>query len=943
MKESVKQFVQQTFDIREGELERTVLMQLFIFLIISTLLIIKPTINSLFLSEVGIQNLPLAFILVAIGAGIITTFYSRLLNKMPLNKIINYTLIVSVISIAVFSILLRLNFIEKWVLYVFYVWVAIFGVLATSQFWILANIVFNAREAKRLFSVIGGGAIAGGIFGGYLTSLLAPIFGSENLLFVGVLFLIICIPLNKRIWNANKSTAQSVFKRKQRAGKVSEHPIRLIINSKHLTYLALITAISVLVAKLVDYQFSAISASKIKDPDELTSFFGFWFSNFNIISLAIQLFVTRRVVGVYGVGVSLFFLPAGLFIGALSVLLTPGLASAVFIKSADGSLKQSLNKSALELLALPIPAEIKNQAKTFIDVFVDSFATGFSGIILIMVVNGFHLSVQFVSFIILILILCWFYFARKVRLEYLKLFMFKLNVKNDSLKNVKPTLDINNESVYGGLTKVLENGTESQILFVLSHVEDSKHEKLFTSITNLLHHPSNLVVKEALQKLCFYRKENVSSNVIPLLNHTDSGVRVAAVQYLIEHADENRLETINTYLKHPDYKVRGATLLAITDVTKDNSKLRSRLNLAGLIQNRLDELPKITNDAILQFKKMNLLKVIGNANLPQFYPFIHHYLKNEETELQQIAIQSAGNTLDSAFIPVLLTLLPNKETKTAAVNALAMYGFKLIPTLIAELEKGSKNIEIIREFSHVAEKIATQESVHLLFKLSEFEDISVRNEAVQSLSALKVQKPHLIFNNKQIVHHILDEAKLFSSTLSALYIQQESIKTPEIIEHQPAEIVDGRKSLIKLLEKRLDDNLDRIFKILGLKYPPEEINMVYKGIRSDKADIRINSIEFLDNLLDSELKRVLIPLIETSLADTITKESLKELRVKVITQYECFSMLLEGKDLRIKLAVLYLITVLADAQYARLVESYRKHPDLKISSFAQKAWEACNK
>jgi hypothetical protein len=43
---------------------------------------------------------------------------------------------------------------------------------------------FDAREAKRLFGFIGPGAIAGSIFGGYLTSLLAPYIGSENLLFV---------------------------------------------------------------------------------------------------------------------------------------------------------------------------------------------------------------------------------------------------------------------------------------------------------------------------------------------------------------------------------------------------------------------------------------------------------------------------------------------------------------------------------------------------------------------------------------------------------------------------------------------------------------------------------------------------------------------------------------------------------------------------------------
>ena len=108
-----------TFDIREGEMRRALLMQLNIFLLISTLLILKPTINSLFLTNVGIEKLPLAFILVALGAGIIMSFYSRWLRTRPLNKIIHYTLLVSVSSIALFAMLLRFNHSETWVLYFF--------------------------------------------------------------------------------------------------------------------------------------------------------------------------------------------------------------------------------------------------------------------------------------------------------------------------------------------------------------------------------------------------------------------------------------------------------------------------------------------------------------------------------------------------------------------------------------------------------------------------------------------------------------------------------------------------------------------------------------------------------------------------------------------------------------------------------------------------------
>jgi AAA family ATP:ADP antiporter len=105
------------------------------------------------------------------------------------------------------------------------------------------------------------------------------------------------------------------------------------------------------VANLVDYQFSAVASDIIKDEDQLTAFFGFWLSNLSIASLVVQLFLTGRILKRSGVTTSLFFLPVGILIGAISILITPALWAAVLIKVCDGGLKQAINKAGLELLA----------------------------------------------------------------------------------------------------------------------------------------------------------------------------------------------------------------------------------------------------------------------------------------------------------------------------------------------------------------------------------------------------------------------------------------------------------------------------------------------------------------------------------------------------------------------------------------------------------------
>ncbi|MEZ5069457.1 MAG: hypothetical protein R2751_00465 [Bacteroidales bacterium] len=925
------------FDVRKGEVRKVVLMQVTIFLLIATLLVIKPTINALFLSDVGIRKLPLAFILVAVFAGVMTTFYSRILNRIPLNKVIQFTLVVSVVLIVIFSVLLRLDLLDTWILYVFYVWVAVFGVLSASQFWILANVIFNAREARRLFSVIGGAAIGGGIFGGYLTSVLAPLIGSENVLFVGAFFLILCIPLFRAIWNSNKAVTSSVYRRKQRMGKVSERPYRLVLSSKHLTYLAGITALSVLVAKLVDYQFSAISSMRILDEDELAAFFGFWFSNFNLLSLLIQLFLTRRIVGVYGVGVSLFFLPVGIFAGAVAILISPGLFSAVLIKASDGSLKQSVNKSAIELLAFPIPSDIKNQAKTFIDVFVDAIATGISGLLLVFFVNGLHLPVRFVSVVILLLLLVWFKMISRIRNEYIDQFRKKLNLNGDAEETERRDPDLPRTSVFEGMTQVLENGTDDQIHYVLKNLTDVQHETLFPSILGLLSHPSPDIVSEAIRKLYDYKAENLSEQMTGLLSSDHLDVQVAAIEYLIEHA-EDRMELIRTYREHPDRSVANAALVALANETRDNEILRTSSGLIESIGKKIKELPKQPDPESRARETELLLRITGAPGLAEFHPFLSECLKNPDVHLRKLAIRAAGKTLDTRFLPELLFYVKDKQLRATALEAIAGFGFRVFDYLKEQIVREKIGTEIVRELPVVAEKIGTQYAVDFLFALLEYPNDAVRTLTIQSLYRLKSAAPHLVFYNKRIIQNIYEEAILFMNMHSALHIQQEKMDHEEVSGQR--EVYDARKNLMDLLDRRLDENLTRIFKFLGLKYPPEEIDTIYREIRNPKEEMRINALEFLDNMLETDLKRILIPLIETSLTESISKEALDGLHIHITSQSDCFSMLLDGHDTKVKLAVLYLISTLKDREYLPLARTCMNHADARIRRFSHIAVEA---
>ena len=61
------------------------------------------------------------------------------------------------------------------------------------------------------------------------------------------------------------------------------------------------------------------------------------------------------------------------------MVLVPGLPAAMVLRGGDITLKYSVDKTSRELLFLPIPLALKKRTKVFIDMFVDRWARGLAG------------------------------------------------------------------------------------------------------------------------------------------------------------------------------------------------------------------------------------------------------------------------------------------------------------------------------------------------------------------------------------------------------------------------------------------------------------------------------------------------------------------------------------------------------------------------------------
>ena len=64
------------------------------------------------------------------------------------------------------------------------------------------------------------------------------------------------------------------------------------------------------------------------------------------------------------------------------------------------------------------------------------------------------------------------------------------------------------------------------------------------------------------------------------------------------------------------------------------------------------------------------------------------------------------------------------------------------------------------------------------------------------------------------------------------------------------------------IEERLKGTLERLFRLLGLRYPPKEIYSAFRAVSRKQHEEATAALEFLDNTLERDIKRILLPLLD---------------------------------------------------------------------------------
>ena len=907
-------WVERALNLRPGDLGRGVLLCSSLFLIMSSYVIGRIARDALFLGRFQAVQLPYVDIASAALVGFVVAGYMRMAKWVSLRNL----LVVSELFFAltfplfwVFAHYYRLT----WTYAVFYTWVSVFGVLATAQVWTLANYVLTTREAKRVFGVVGAGAIAGWIFAGFFSKTLVKAFGTESLLLCMALLLLPCPVLVYFTWRSGQAHLGSSDQLIQATGSGTGNLLqgmRLVFSSGYLRSIAAVIWISSFVTTLTGWQFKAIAKQVLVNKDAMAVFF----SNFNfyaaIASLIFQLLVTSRFLRKFGLGAALFALPLTVLLGSTGVLIWGTLEAVVALKAFDQVLRYSLDRSTAELLYLPIPSRIKMQVKWFIDTVIWRLGDGFSGLTVLIFATYLHVAARSMSWIALVLTGGWLASVFVARRQYVATLADCISKHRlDAEQASAPVLDRSTSDL---LASKLVASDPKEILYALSLFEVERTRASHPVIRGLLRHPTAEVRQKAITTLSVTSDKTVLPQVQELLRDPDLSVRTEALLYLTHHSHVDPLNLIEELGDFPDFSVRSAVVAFLARPGDTQNLETARAILDVMVNESGPDGTRPRREAAL---------LLGD--LPDcFDPLLSVLMSDKDIEVARQAMRSIGKLRKRRLVPDLLDRLTNAELSPQAGEALASMGDTSVGVLRDHLADPSVSIEIRREIPRVLLGIGTSIATQVLLDHLLESDTTLRFRIISALNKLLRVHPE-----------IKPDAQMLETVLAAEILGH--YRSYQIL-HMLGPAGAREDPVGAALYESMQQELERIFRLMGMLYPHLDVHSAYVGLQSKDLSVHDNAIEFLDTVLNAQMRELLVPLLDGRV--TIAERAdlaVRLVRAKLESPEQAVAALVSSDDPWLKSCGAYAIGSLGLVALEHELDLCLQHPDPLLRETAREA------
>lgn len=817
------------------------------FLVVCAVGILRPIKNTLALDGLAAADFYQVY-LVSATVILFVPPYNRLSDRVSWRILIPAVAIFFALNLVAFRLLYREGSTAFGI--AFYGWYDLFAAALVTQFFMVTQFFFTAREAKRAYPLVIGGGAVGVTLGSAITGLFAEALGTPNLLLVAAALIAVFGAGLPIVWSGAQldevERDRPGVRRKDgdAGGNTVLGELRMVFGDSHVRLIAFSVLLTVLVKQLVDYQFNTITKEVFQTRDAIAAFQG----QFNAATQWLPFVVLvglRPLLNRWGVGAAVFMVPAAMLAANMGLVAAWGLVAAVIAKGAETSLRYSAERTGREILYVPVPDRIKMKAKTYIDVAIEK---GVGKVVSAGLIFGILavLDYRSVPWVAAALSLAWLGVAIAVQREYVHTLARSIEGRFASLRGGFATLaDANTVTL---VRETLRSGNPLQIAFALDLIAQSQTrdvQRLAPELSGLLEHGTPDIRARALDLAARDPDAVPEDQLRARLHDSVPAVREAAVRALCASRPGQEHAVVRELLDSEDAHVRTATLACVC---------RDELAVDGAPLVGADFLARREATAAGDpGARLEVALAAGTLEPEAAAPFLERLMEDDDARVASAAIRSAGMLGRPRYYPRLITALGRPAVREAAREALVRQKEAVIEPLAERLLDESEDRAVRRNIPAVLAQIPAQRTVDALLQLylDPETDQLLDYRTLKALSRLRSEHPEIHFDPDMVplvTQHEVDEARRYAEVRGALD--------------------RGRKvgPAIQLLDRTLREawqmRREGVFRCLGLVYPPGETHRCFLALSRGTDRVRANALEWLEQTLGHHRFNRIAPVLQ---------------------------------------------------------------------------------
>ena len=828
--------------------------------------------RAIFLSHYGSGDLPLVYVGVALAVTACGLSFGLLQRRVPHGLLLVGMLAALAASLVGFRFWLDAGG-GVWAAMLLAVWFEVVFILGSLAFWGLAGILFNVRQAKRLYGLIGSGEYLATLLAGLASPWLARQIGAVDLLWPTAGMLVLAMFLGAALAREADRTAPRRETRKEKDTGRTAPPapgVRTYLAGMHLVW-----GLAICGLFLTDLVLNTQAEAYASDMTAMASFFGRFYAVAGALVLLARLTVSGRVLMAVGPMNTLILLPGVLALMTLALVSGTTLLAeagtlmlwlAVGCRLLDYVLRYSFHKPAFMVLYQPLARHRRLAAQATVEGIAEPAAILAVGLLLLAGRRVFPLDLIHVSWLLLAVLAAWHAALYLIRGRYRDVLMAALRrgrVHDSDMALAHP-------QARRALVERLTGPDPAEVVPAMDLLRRHAPAELSRALPGLLARTEPEVLLEVLNLLA---RPATGADALPV-----PGEAAAMVRAMAEG--------------HDDPPVRGAALAALPGLPDPQSRMQMLL-LAGL--DHADPAVRLgaaaglgrcgpgpdtqsCHEAVNRLldnwsaspdpdRRAEAARMAGAFACAGTTPVLTRLLGDDDPEVALAALTACANpglreVVGPDLAEALLGMAARRGMRARAVRALAVAGPDILPILERAMDDpaGDRRMRLaaVRATARMGEAdlapgqtddLARGQALAVLVMRLGTEDNELRGAVLEGLEQLG-------WTPTRQVRDVLVQAMRDEAALAAWCLECREAVSPE----------DG-EALAKALEEEADGAAKRLLALLALARPSAALDRARRRLTHPDPAQRALALEMLESLLGQGDKRLMLPLLLTEEAD----------------------------------------------------------------------------